>query len=62
MATYEIKPNSPERIRLIAEKLGIPADAPMVDWAMESEGEGGMLTVELKTRVTIEEVNAILNA
>lgn len=62
MATHEIPPDSPERIALIADALGIPADAPMSDWSLETHGESGMLTVTLKRALDIESVNRIINA
>lgn len=62
MATLNIKPDSAERIALIADALGVPADAPMVEWSAEGEADGAMLTVTMKRRVTTEAITRILNA
>jgi len=62
MATHIIKPDSAARIALIADALGVPRDAPLADWAMESTAEGAMLSATVRRHVDLDTVNRILNA
>lgn len=57
-----LTPDSPERIALIAEMLGIPADAPMTDWHVDWSGDGATLTVRMVTIITREQLDAVISA
>lgn len=61
MARHIIRPDSPERAALIGEALGIPSGI-IVEWRMEGDGDGAMLTATVSRRIDLDTANSIINA